>query len=1038
MKQINKKCLFLIAMMMSLVSFGLNAQNEIKGKVVDKSGVPLPGASILIQNTTKGTTTDFDGFFKLEAREGDVLVITYIGYEKQLVTITNETNYTIVLNDSSGFELNQIVVTGYSSQSKRDITGAVSSIKSDDLLSVPSVGVSESMQGRVAGVTIGQEGGPGGGTSVRIRGFGTVGNNDPLYVIDGTPTKSGLNDLNPNDIESIQVLKDASAASIYGARAGNGVVIVTTKSGKSGKTKLTANMYYGSQIVPELPGVLNAQQFADMLWTAQINEGQSPSHPHFGSGSTPTIPSEFAPGVPVSVNGTNWLSEIFNNAPVESYNIGATGGSDNGSYAFSGGYVNQEGILIHTGYKRYTARSNTSFKISDKITVGQNLTVSYSTLTGIDNQSTENPVSMAIRMPSVLPVRDTNGNFAGTNVGGFNNPQNPVGALFRNRFDKDKRFRTFGNAYLEVELLEGLKAKTSIGIDYLSSRRSDFTGLNFEDAEVVGANKLDEYALTQSSYTWFNTLTYTKSNDKHDYTVLIGTEAIGNNTDQIFGSRTSFFDDDPNYRVLSAGAGGIGNGAFKTESRLFSVFGKVDYNYDDLLLLSATIRRDGSSRFGSNNRYGIFPAFSAGIRLTEFEGINKHFDDLKFRVGWGKTGNQEIGDFSSFTLFASDVATTYYDIQGTNGSSVSGFATSSSGNEDVKWETTTSTNIGIDGSLLDHKLGFSLDWYTKKTTDMLIQVPLPATAGFVDPPFVNVGEMTNTGIDLAINYRDEIDDFKYDIGFNISSYKNNIDRLGDNPDFAIAGAQARSFRLTRTQVGSPLSYFYGLDVEGIFNTEAEVSASADQGFSTPSDGLGRFKYRDVNGDGTIDQNDRTLIGNPHPDFTYGFNVNLAYKNFDFTLFLQGSQGNDLYNFTKYFSDFSGVFFQSGKGTAVLDAWSPSNPNGSVPALSSGTPNKEVEPNSYFVEDGSYLRFKNVQLGYTLPSSITDKWGLSKLRLFIQGKNLFTFTKYSGLDPELSLRSFSESDASSANLDIGVDRGAYPVAKTILMGLNIDL
>lgn len=321
---------------------------------------------------------------------------------------------------------------------------------------------------------------------------------------------------------------------------------------------------------------------------------------------------------------------------------------------------------------------------------------------------------------------------------------------------------------------------------------------------------------------------------------------------------------------------------------------------------------------------------------------------------------------------------------------------------------------------------------------MLIQVPLPATAGFVDPPFVNVGEMTNTGIDLAINYRDEIDDFKYDIGFNISSYKNNIDRLGDNPDFAIAGAQARSFRLTRTQVGSPLSYFYGLDVEGIFNTEAEVSASADQGFSTPSDGLGRFKYRDVNGDGTIDQNDRTLIGNPHPDFTYGFNVNLAYKNFDFTLFLQGSQGNDLYNFTKYFSDFSGVFFQSGKGTAVLDAWSPSNPNGSVPALSSGTPNKEVEPNSYFVEDGSYLRFKNVQLGYTLPSSITDKWGLSKLRLFIQGKNLFTFTKYSGLDPELSLRSFSESDASSANLDIGVDRGAYPVAKTILMGLNIDL
>jgi TonB-dependent starch-binding outer membrane protein SusC len=427
---------------------------------------------------------------------------------------------------------------------------------------------------------------------------------------------------------------------------------------------------------------------------------------------------------------------------------------------------------------------------------------------------------------------------------------------------------------------------------------------------------------------------------------------------------------------------------------------------------------------------------SAGVRLTKFAGLDKIFDDLKVRVGWGQTGNQQVGDYASYTLFSSDVNTTYYDIQGTKTSSQSGFATSTLGNPDVKWETTTSTNLGFDAAILNNRLIVSLDVYNRKTTDMLVQVPNPATSGFANPAYINIGEMTNKGVDLGLTHRNKVGDWRYDVGFNLSAYKNNVDKLGDNPLFSIAGAQAREQRLTRTQSGLPLSYFYGYKVLGIFQNEGEVSSSPKQGFGTAADGVGRFKYQDTNGDGKIDGKDRTLIGSPHPDFTYGLNFNVAYKDFDLSIFGQGSQGNKIYNFTKYFSDFVGVFYQSGKGLNTLNAWSPTNTGGTVPKLTSSTPNGETETNSYFVEDGSYLRLKNVQLGYTLPKVLLEKLNIERLRIYVQGQNLLTFTKYSGLDPELSLRSFSAGDARTTNLDIGVDRGAYPVAKTLLVGANL--
>ncbi len=1029
-----KVALFFVGLAMSLQ---LSAQDKkaIKGNVKDGStGEALIGANVLIKGTKSGASTDASGNFTLNASNSDVLAVSYVGYDTKEVSVGSQEVISISL---SGVKtLSEVIVTGYSTQSKKNITGAVGTISSKDLLAVPSTGVSQALQGRIAGVTVAQEGGPGGGTMVRIRGFGTVGDNEPLYVIDGVPTQTGLNDLNPNDIESVQVLKDASSASIYGARAGNGVVIVTTKGGKAGKTKLTFDAFMGNQVVPKLPGVLTAQQFADMLWTAQKNNGQSPSHPYFGNGASPVIPDNFTPNIPVSKQGTNWLDQIFNNAPTKNYTLGVTGGTEAGSYAFSSGYTKQDGILLNTGFERFTGRVNTNFNLKKRIRVGENLTVSYSNKVGVANQNTENPVTMAIRMPSVLPVYGLDGRYAGGGIGGFNNAQNPVAALNRGKDNDDSRLRVFGNAFMELDLGYGITAKSSIGIDYLAGHTSKFTAINYEDAEVVGSNKLDETVTTLSNYTWSNTVAYTGKVGKGELNALVGLEAIQSKGTYLYASRTNYFSEDVDYRTLGVGASGIANDGSRTGNRLFSVFGKVDYNYDDFLLLSATVRRDGSSRFGASNRFATFPSVSAGLRLTKFEPIKKIFDDLKVRIGVGQTGNQQVGDYASYTLFSSDVNTTYYDIQGTKTSSQSGFANATLGNDNVKWETTTSTNFGIDAAFLKNKMTVSLDIYNRKTTDMLVQVPQPATVGFANPPYINIGEMTNKGFDLGVNYRDKVGKLTYDVGLNVSHYKNNVDKLGDNPLFSIAGAQAREQRLTRTQQGFPLSYFYGYKVLGIFQNSAEVSASPSQNFTTSEAGVGRFKYEDVNKDGKIDANDRTIIGSPHPDFTFGFNVNLAYEGFDVALFLQGSQGNSIYNFTKYFTDFAGVFYQSGKGTNILNAWTPTNTNTTVPKLSSGTPNGETETNSYFVEDGSYIRLKNLQIGYTLPKSIINKLGLERLRVYVQGQNLFTFTNYSGLDPELSLRSFSSADARTTNLDIGVDRGSYPVSKTLLVGLNL--
>ena len=1075
---LSKLCTLLFLAM--LLTSGLYAQRTITGTVTDgDSYEPLIGASIIVQGTTTGTVTDIDGNFSVEAETGDVLLVSYTGYNTQEVTVGVENNISIAL--SSGVTLDELVVTGYTAQSRRSITGAVSSVDIDEVKALPTTNISQALQGKVAGVTIGQSGAPGEGVMVRIRGFGTINNNNPLYIIDGVPVVSaGLNEINPNDIASVQVLKDASAASIYGARAANGVIIITTKQGSvTGAPKISLDVYYGTNFNSEsdYETFATPQELADILLESQRNSfiaggGNAAdfvfNHPQYtGSGATggANLPDFISPGgalngdprvdpsqysfnrddagfnpiTRANTAGTNWLDEIFDPAPVQSYQLSATGGTEGASYALSAGYYDQQGVMINTNFKRYTLRANSSFRVKDRIRVGENLTVAYTERVGVPGGTTGtgNAFSMALRFPSIIPVTDIEGNFAGANGGGLTNADNPVALLSRNQDDLSRRLRAFGNVYAEVEIIDGLTAKTSAGLDYNISHSTNYNIRNVEASEPDAANSLSENTDYNVNWTWYNTLTYnTTFSEDHDLTLLVGTEAIANTFRNFGAGRANFFTDDFSYRYLNTGAAGISNFGGGSQWSLFSVFGKVDYAFQGKYLISATARRDGSSRLDPENRYDIFPAFSVGWRVSDeafLQDVN-FINDLKIRGGWGVVGNQEIDPYAAFTTYAASNGGAAYPINGSNNSTIVGFDSRVFGNPDIRWETTTTLNIGIDASLLNNRLGLAFDWYNSDTEDMLFNPPVAGTFGFAAAPFQNIGEMNNTGFDLALDFSNRPGtDFTYNIGFNISQYTNEVVSIDFNETTFIESGVFRDFRATRTEAGQPLASFYGYIIDGIYQSQAEVDAGPDY----ENAGIGRFRFRDVDGDGAITSDDQTWLGTPHPDFTYGLNIALGYKGVDLTIFFQGVQGNELFNANKLFTDFP--TFQQNRSRRVVEQSfgfnGANNATATLPLLTENSPSIERANTSYYVEDGSYLRLKNLQLGYSFPKSLTGKLGLDRLRVYVQGVNLLTFTEYEGLDPEVNLANYFA--GSRADLDMGVDRGSYPVAKSILFGLNVD-
>lgn len=1030
----------LFALFFSFAAVVSAQQKLVTGKVSDENGQPIPGATVLVVGTDRGTSTDFDGNFSIQASASESLIFSFVGYGSQTIAIGNQSVINVSLEPSAE-TLAEVVVTGYTSQSTRDITGSVAVIKSEDLLATSPQSLEQALQGQASGVSVGVEGGPGGTAAIRIRGFGTINGNDPLFIIDGTPTDLGLNDINPNDVESIQILKDASSAAIYGNRAANGVVLITTKSGKKNqKVTFSGNARVSLDYVPSnrFPDLASPQQLANAVWQASINDtGTTPNHPQFGNGPTPVIPVYLLPngvssGVDESTydfltnritranpNGTDWFDEFFNNTTSRQYNLSVTGGSENANFFMSLSALEQNGVAAFTDFERYTIRTNSNFDVTDRIRVGENLTVSYSdriNAGGVDAlQNPEGSISNLIRINPIIPIRDVGGNFAGSGVGGnIGNADNPIAQAFRNKDNHDLTFRAFGNAYVEIEPIENLKLRTNLGVDLNSFNTSRFTPFGPE-GETAVVNTLTEFNLLERVFTWYNTATYSRDFGKHHVEGLVGTEFNKRSVKFFSATRNGFLFNDPlNTRVLDLGTTNINNSGNGVKTSYYSVFGKVDYKYDDKYLFSATLRFDSSSKFTSENRSDYFPSFSVGWRVSneEFLKDNDFINDLLIKGGYGEIGND--GNIDARAI--SDIFSPNLDFNafpsGPNGLTI-GNGLVGRGNENLTWETSTTVNIGFSARFLDN---FTLDfeYYDMETEDMLLGVPQdPTIFGFVNTITQNLGQMSNKGFDISLGYSNQTKGgFRYNINGNLSHYDNTVDFLDpNNPNSFIDGGQFRTHQPNRTQGGHPLASFFGKKFIGI---------GAD----------GRMQFADVNGDGVSDNNDQTFIGNPHPNFTFGLNFSGSWKNFDFSMLWQGSVGNDIYNFLKFFSDFN--TFPGGKSLKFV------NQDG-LPALTNDPDIilNESFQSSYFVEDGSYARMKNIQLGYTLPEKWTNglNIGLQKVRVYAQGINLITVTGYTGLDPEISLTDFS--GAQGANLTLGVDSGAYPITRSAILGIDIS-
>ncbi|SHI88883.1 TonB-linked outer membrane protein, SusC/RagA family [Arenibacter nanhaiticus] len=1046
-------------------------QNIITGTVLDgETGDPIPGANVLEKGTTNGAVTDFDGNYSIKASENGILVFSYIGYKSVEISVNGQNTITVSL-DADVTALEEIVVVGYGVQRKQDLTGAISVVKTDELAQQPSAQVTSQLQGRVSGVTITGGGQPGEAPQIKIRGSNTFGNNNPLYVVDGIPTDN-INDLNPNDVGSMQVLKDAGSASIYGSRAANGVIIITTKRGR-GKMKITYDAYYGTQMVKSGNpwNILSSQEMADLTFMAlrNTNPGDPINHSQYGNGTNPVLPNYIAPVgadtvdeslynvnpdytsssdlnnfyriVKANKEGTNWFQEIFSPASITSHNLSISNGSEKGSYLFSLNYFDQEGSLKNTYLKRYTMRANAVYNFTENIRLGQNLSFSIRDNPQIGALSEGSAIGMAFRQQPIIPVRDIKGNYAGSFGSDLGNAFNPVAMMDRTRNNRGVSNRVFGNIFAEVDFLNDFTFRTSFGGQYFTNSFNSFTFPEYENAENNSVSSYSEAAATNFNYTWTNTLQYKKTFDEvHNLNVLVGTEAYKNSGREVGGTMQGYFSFDPDYVTLGTGSGTQTNYSFKYKDALSSLIGRLDYNYSNRYLLSATVRRDGSSRF-LNNQYGWFPAVSAGWNLgnESFMPELTWLNELKLRGGYGVMGNQlNVDPSNSFTTFGGNQQTSYYGVSGGNQTIAEGFQQTRIGNPDAKWEKNTNSNFGLDAALFSNTVRLSADYYRKDVKDLLFNPDLPATVGSASVPFVNVAQMTNSGLDLDLStYFNLTKDLRLNSTVTVTTYNNEIVKIADGYTyFDREGRRFNGSNIIRNAVGHSVSEFYGYKIAGFWNSEEEITdanaaviaASGNPDAVYQSDvAVGRFRYEDINGDGQISADDRTFIGNPNPDFTYGLNVELIYKNWDMSMFLYGSQGNDIWNNVRWWTDFYSSFTGAKSKTALYDSWTPQNTNATAPIQqTTGSFSLADVPNSYFVEDGSYLRAKQIQLGYSFSSEMLEKTNISKLRLYAQMVNAFTITSYSGIDPEIS----------GGTVNFGIDEGAYPNQRQLLFGVNV--
>ena len=990
---------------------------EVKGIVVDQAGEAILGASIMEKGTTNGVITGLDGDFKISVQQGATLVISYIGYVTQEVPAA--TDMKVVMKEDA-MNLQEVVVTGYQVQRKVDLTGAVAVMDMKGPKSESDPNMLNSMQGKLPGVDIVTDAAPGGGgSSIRVRGMSTVNACDPLYVIDGVATTENLNSLNPADIESIQVLKDASSASIYGSRAANGVIVITTKRGKGGKMSINLSYKAALQTVAKTFKTLSAEQWGQAYWQACANDGIAPTAASllYGTGETPQLVT--------SINGVNtadtdWQDQVYSSAWTQNLSASISNSSEKGSYLFSANYINQNGLMDYTFYKRITGRVNSTYNFNKYVRVGENLMIARWNNRGADTNGDRGIPYSAMRQHPALPVYSSEGVFADPSSVLGSDIDNPVQTLYNMRDNTNTSWRIFGNAYVEILPIKGLTLKSNVGIEHVQYL-SKTLGRNVRPDDPTINRSVSRAYGEGDTYTWTNTANYLFDLGKnHHFTVLAGTEAIKYNFEDISAMRKDYAFEDSDYMQLGSGSGTQTNGGGKQEWALFSLFGKLDYNFADRYLFSATLRRDQTSRLAKENNSGVFPAFSGAWRVSEekFWKKNNIIDNVKLRLAWGQNGNSAISNnYAAFSTYTYDVGNGAYDLNGTGTSTVSGIKVLTTGNPDLKWETTTQTNFGFDAALFDNHVSLSFDYYWKNTKDMITIPPVLSVAGENAAKFMNTGEMKNHGMELNLGYHSpQYGDFSWDGSFNFSMYRNELVKLND--EVSIIGGD---FRLIE---GQPMGVYYGYICDGIFQDADQVSNHAMQ----PGKGVGRLIFRDIDGNGEINENDRCIIGNPNPDLALGLTLSASYKNWSLSTFFSGEFGFDIYNGTRKqleFMTYGNTY--TNRGVDVLNAWTAENTGASIPALTTVDDNNETRMSTYFVEDGSYLKCKYIKLAYNFNQKWMKNIGLSSLSVYGQMENVFTITGYSGLDPEVPLSTYGAR----------IDNGPYPRARTFSMGVNVQ-
>lgn len=1032
-----KKVFFALLILMS--SFAVYAQGlQVKGVVTSADdGQPIPGVSVVVKGTTTGTMTSIDGSYSLKVPENSTLVFSFIGMTTKEVPVNNQTTINVVLSSSTE-NIDEVVVVGYGTQKKSVVTGSISSVKAQDLEKTAPGRVDEALQGRVSGVTIASNSGqPGDAATIRVRGITTFGGgNNPLWVVDGVVVDAGgIGYLNQNDIQSIEVLKDAASAAIYGTRAATGVIMITTKKGAAGKMTVSYNGFYGVSGPAKVLDLLNATEYGALLNERSVA----------GGGSV------IFPDLSVLGKGTDWQKEIFNNkAQRYTHELSLSGGNDRSTYYISFGYQNQQGIVATdiSNFKQQNFRINTTHKISKVFTFGQTLGYTHQKQVGIGNTNSEygGPLSSAINLDPIMPVvvtdpavanaapysvnpviRDANGNPYGISTLVGQEMTNPL-AYIQTRLGAYGWSDNFvGNAYLEAKIAKGLTVKSTIGAKLAYWGSQSFNPVNYLSA-TNQTLKNSYYKQIENSMLWNvdNTITYTNTIGDHNFTVLLGQ---GASVDGIGGGQSvtlynlpvsSYKDASFSFNIPDA-TNRVGGAWDYTEHKLTSLFARLNYDYKEKYLFTGIIRRDGSSRFGANHKYGVFPSFSLGwvVSKEDFWTLSDVIDQLKIRGGYGVVGNDAISDFG----YLSTVGGGFNYTIGSSGAITPGYAPTSLDNPDLRWEQTSQTNIGFDARLVN-TFTVTFDYYKKKTSGILRPITIPGYVGVSSSPVGNIADMQNSGLELELGYRKKIGDFDLSVDGNVAYLKNEVTYVAADANYITGDASFQSMGpVTRTQVGQSYNEFYGFKTAGIFQNMAEVKAytNKDGQMIQPNALPGDFRWVDTNGDGVITDADKTFLGNSLPKYTFGLTVNLNYKNFDLMVFASGAAGNKIFQGLRRL-DINNSNWQ----TKALSRWTGEGTSNTYPRLTSNDTNGNfTKMSDFYLENGSYVRLKTVQLGYSLPSHLYSRIGLTKFRVYVSSENLLTLTKYTGYDPEIGGGVF------------GIDKGVYPQARSYMLGVQLQ-